>query len=64
MLLVRVFQVRPVEPSQTLSAPTDGFVPGSDLDLYLLGNLNKRYSKDKPLKDMPQVRGSYGYIME
>lgn len=64
VLLVKVFKIKPVNPVQKLSLPSDGFVPASDFDLYLLGRLHKKYGKAKTLKTMPRIHGPYGYVME
>lgn len=43
VVMVRAFKVRPIETEQRLSLPTDGFVPASDFDIYMLGRLHARY---------------------
>lgn len=62
VVVVQAFRVRPVEFAKGLSLPTDGFVPASDVDIYLLGRLHARYGggQDKPLT----IAGPMGYIME
>ncbi|MCW8915950.1 MAG: type II and III secretion system protein family protein [Magnetovibrio sp.] len=47
-----------------LSLPTDGFVPASDLDMYLLGHLHKQYTHTNLPPYAAPLTGSYGYIME
>ena len=43
---------------------TDGFVPASDTDIYLLGRLYKRYSRKKTPPEVHMLKGPIGYIME
>ena len=64
VVIVRAFLVRPVESEDRLTLPTDGFVPASDFDIYVLGNLHKRYAKGAPLTEVPILKGPYGYVME
>jgi pilus assembly protein CpaC len=64
VVMVKVFKVNPVNPVQRLSLPTDGFVPASDFDVYLLGRLHKKYSKAKTMKSLPRIHGPFGYVME
>ena len=64
VVLVRAFLVRPVGEGQELSLPTDGFVPASDFDLFLMGRLYKQYAKTRAPDEVPTLRGPFGYIME
>ena len=64
IILVTAFLVHPVKPSLALSLPTDGFVPASDTDIYLLGQLYKRYSRKKTPPEVHMLKGPIGYIME
>jgi pilus assembly protein CpaC len=64
VVLLQAFQVRTIDPGQTLAAPTDGFVPASDFDIYFMGRLHKHYSKGSALDQIPRLEGPYGYIME
>lgn len=64
VVMVTAYLARQVEGGAGLSLPTDGFVPASDFDMYLMGQLYKRYAK-RPLPDaVPMVDGPIGYIME
>jgi len=64
IVLVTVFLVHPVKPGLALSLPSDGFVPASDADIYLLGRLYKRYSRKKTPPEVHMIKGPIGYIME
>ena len=64
VVLVRAFLVRPITEGQELSLPTDGFVPADDFDLFLMGRLYKQYAKPWDPKNVPNLRGPFGYIME
>ena len=64
VVLVRAFLVRPVGEGQELALPTDGFVPASDFDLFLMGRLYKQYAKPWNPDEVPTLRGPFGYIME
>ena len=64
IVLVTVFLIHPVKPGLALSLPTDGFVPASDTDIYLLGQLYKRYSRKKTPPEVHMLKGPIGYIMK
>lgn len=64
VVMVRAYIARPVSPETSLSLPTDGFVPASDFDFYLMGRLYKRYAKRARPGVAPMVRGPVGYLME
>lgn len=61
VITVTAFVVAPVD-DKALALPTDGFVPSSDLDRYLLGRLHEVYlRREVPIDG---VRGPLGYIVE
>lgn len=65
VVLVTPFIVRPVEPTNNLNLPTDGFVSASDIDIYLFGRLYKQYGRSKGgNEEIPAVQGPIGYIMK
>ncbi len=66
VVLVQAFKVRPREFGPTLSAPTDGFKPADDIDIYLFGKLHDRYGGGPGTGDRPafSVSAPVGYIME
>jgi pilus assembly protein CpaC len=64
VVLVKAFLVRPVEPSRKLALPTDGFVPASDFDMFLMGRLYKQYAPSGKPGRIPTIKGPFGYIME
>ncbi|MBL4615007.1 MAG: type II and III secretion system protein family protein, partial [Magnetovibrio sp.] len=55
---------KPVGNNARLSLPSDGFAPASDLDMYLLGHLHKRYTKSELPPYAAPLAGPFGYIME
>ncbi len=61
---VSAYVVRPIAFANKLALPTDGFIPASEADMYLLGELHKRYTGKRPLKAPRTVIGPIGYIME
>ncbi len=64
VVTVTAYLVTPTGNDKALSAPTDGFEPASDIDMYLLGYLHKEYAKkDRPIWAAP-LKGPYGYILE
>lgn len=63
VIVVKAFRVRPVEFAKDLALPTDGFVPASDIDIYVLGRLYARYGGDIH-GDALSLAGPMGYIME
>jgi pilus assembly protein CpaC len=62
VIAVTCYLVRPVEPKQ-LSAPSDGIIPPSDYDLYLLGRLHGVYLGGEPTTTA-SLKGPIGYILE
>ena len=65
VVLVTPYVVRPLEPTAKLNLPTDGFVSASDIDIYLLGRLYKRYGSSKRAsEEIPIIQGPVGYIMK
>lgn len=64
VVMVTAYIARPTAPDAQLSLPTDGFVPASDFDFYLLGRLYKRYAKRVRSGAVPMVQGPVGYLME
>lgn len=62
VVIVQAFIVQPTQP-QRLAVPSDGFLPASDIDRYLLGRINKVYQKtDMPASQTPS--GPIGYIVQ
>lgn len=62
VVIVQAYVVQPTQ-AKNLMAPSDGFIPASDLDRYLLGRLNKTYNKaDVPATQAPS--GPIGYIVQ
>ena len=64
VVMVTAYLARQVDGEARLSLPTDGFVPASDFDMYLMGQLYKRYAKRPRPDTVPMVNGPIGYIME
>jgi len=60
VVIVTAYLVKPVQEAK-FSAPTDGFVPPTDLETILLGRLNAVYSQDKT-SARAEVPG--GYIVQ
>ncbi|MFA7430235.1 MAG: type II and III secretion system protein family protein [Rhodospirillaceae bacterium] len=63
VVVVQAFRVRPIEFAKGMALPTDGFVPASDLDIYLLGRLHSRYG-GAVRGEALTIAGPMGYIME
>ena len=63
VITVTPILVRPVDP-QDLALPTDGFGPGSDIDLLLLGRLHAVHAKPPLRPGGPRLRGPVGFILE
>jgi pilus assembly protein CpaC len=65
VVLVTPYIVRPLEPFSKLNLPTDGFVSASDIDIYLLGRLYKKYGDSRvTMEEIPIIQGPVGYIMK
>lgn len=60
VVLVTAYLVKPTTEAK-LAAPTDGFVPPTDLETILLGRLNAVYSQDKAAA---KAEGPVGYIVQ
>ena len=53
------------EPFSKLNLPTDGFVSASDIDIYLLVRLYKKYGDSRvTMEEIPIIQGPVGYIMK
>ena len=64
VITVAPYRVRSVDNRRRMSMPTDGFLPASDIDLYLFGQLHKRYTDREKLDEVPSIFGPIGYTME
>ena len=65
VVLVTPYIVRPLEPVSKLNLPTDGFISASDMDIYLLGRLYKKYGHSSAtMEEIPIIQGPVGYIMK
>lgn len=63
VVMVTAMIVKPVDGNR-LAVPTDGFSPGSDLDVYLLGRLQHVYNGGAGPPPAEAVQGPVGYIMD
>jgi pilus assembly protein CpaC len=63
VVIVTAYMAHPVQEAK-LAAPTDGFVPPTDLDTILFGRLNATYSRDKDKAAVSADRGQAGYIVQ
>ena len=64
VVTVTAYLAEPVGNDARLALPSDGFIPASDIDLYLLGALHKKYTKTPLPPYATPLVGPYGYIME
>jgi pilus assembly protein CpaC len=62
VITVTCYLVRPVAPEK-ISGPTDGLIPASDYDLYLLGRLHGVYLGGEQTTTA-SLKGPIGYILE
>ncbi|MFN3077739.1 MAG: type II and III secretion system protein family protein [Alphaproteobacteria bacterium] len=62
VIMVTAYVVQP-QDNNRLALPTDGMVPASDLELYLLGRLFHVYAGGGP-PPAESVQGPIGYIMQ
>jgi pilus assembly protein CpaC len=60
VVVVTAYLVKPMQETK-FAAPTDGFVPPTDLETILLGRLNAVYSQDK---SAVRAEGLAGYIVQ
>lgn len=65
VILVTPYLVKPGQP-EDFKLPTDGFSPGSDMDIFLLGKLHATYGagRVKPETAQRALKAPFGYIME
>ena len=64
IITVTAYLVNPISESAKLALPTDGFDPGSDIDIYLMGRLYGQYTNgERAIWDDP-IRGPFGYFMK
>lgn len=67
VVLVNTYLAKEIDGKEGPALPTDGLIPPSDADFYLLGRLNREGTKEKetPFWRMPfGLKGPFGYIME
>ena len=64
VVTVTAYLAEPVGNDARLALPSDGFIAASDIDLYLLGALHKKYTKTPLPPYATPLVGPYGYIME
>jgi pilus assembly protein CpaC len=62
VILVTPYVVRPVSNKVAMQTPVDGYVPPSDLQRVLMGNLYQQEPMAE--EDMPKLHGEGGYILE
>ncbi len=64
VITVTAYLVKPIDNARSASSPTDGFEPASDIDIFLLGRLQRHYSdSEETFWDNP-LKGPFGYIMK
>jgi pilus assembly protein CpaC len=72
VILVTPYIVHPVAEASKLQTPLDGYVPPSDLQLLMTGNLYQQQQMNtnqptdlaSPITPMPKLNGAGGFIME
>ena len=62
IIAVTCYLVRPVSSSK-VNLPTEGLIPASDYDLYLLGRLHGVYAGGNQATTA-SLKGPFGYILE
>ena len=63
VVVVSAYLVQP-NAETAFDAPTDGFVPATDIETILLGRLNAVYKRDGAAALKPQAQASVGYIIQ
>lgn len=63
VVMVTPYIVRPISPSAA-AAPTDGFMPPSDIELYFMGRLTGVYGTRRELPAPGEVPAEIGFIVE
>jgi pilus assembly protein CpaC len=64
VVTVTAYLAEPTDNSRPLQVPTDGFEPASDIDVYLLGRLHRRYGVGERPFWTDSVEGPFGYLMK
>jgi pilus assembly protein CpaC len=63
VIAVTPILVRPADPND-ITFPTDGFGPGSDYDMFVLGRLHAMYRRQNTPPESASLRGPIGFILE
>jgi pilus assembly protein CpaC len=63
VVMVTAYLIEPTDGTQKLSSPTDGLMPPSDADLYLLNHLTGIMNR-RPINPPSSVARDVGYITE
>lgn len=63
VITVTAYVVEPAD-HKAIALPTDGFIPASDLDRYLMGRLHKVYLRPERQVPAEGLQGPLGYIVE
>jgi pilus assembly protein CpaC len=64
VVIVTVHLVRPVPPGKHLATPFDTTVQGNDIDLFLMGDMERKKKYTEFVTGGGGVQGPYGHILE
>ncbi len=64
VVIVTVHLVKPVAPGTHLATPFDNTLPANDVDLFLMGDLERKKKYTEFVTSGGGVQGPYGYILE
>jgi pilus assembly protein CpaC len=64
VVIVTVHLVRPVPPGKHLATPFDTTLPSNDIDLFLMGDVERKKKYTELVTGGGGVQGPYGHILE
>jgi pilus assembly protein CpaC len=64
VVIVTVHLVRPVPPNKHLATPFDTTVPSNDIDLFLMGDLERKKKYTEFVTSGGGLQGPYGHILD
>ncbi len=64
VIIVTPHLVRPAAPGQQMASPLDTTLPGNDVDVFLMGQLERKKKVAEYIAAGGDVQGPYGHIIE
>lgn len=64
VIIVTPHLVKPAAPGQQMASPLDTYLPGNDVDVFLMGQLERKKKLAEYVTAGGDVQGPYGHIVE